>query len=106
MEPHFDFEDDRVYALICENTDLISTGHCFTQICADCNLSHIPLLYRNGLITEMGQALDLVANVENQESFKINFLMGFILMKSHTGRYQFFVSHENNIFFKKPIRID
>ena len=31
------------------------------------------LLNRDGWITEMYQALDLVANVNNQESYKINF---------------------------------
>ena len=106
VEPHFDFEDERVNALLRENADLIFTGHRFTQISADFNFPRILLLNRDGWITEMYQALDLVANVNNQESFKINFSMGFILKNRDTGRYRFFVPHENNAFFKKPIRID
>ena len=106
VEPHFDFEDERVNALLRENADLIFTAHRFTQISADFNFPRILSLNRDGWITEMYQALDLVANVNNQESFKINFSMGFILMNRQTGRYRFFVPRENNAFFKKPIRID
>ena len=105
VEPHFDFEDERVNALLCENADLIFTGHRFTQISSDFNFPCILSLNCDGWITEMYQALYLVANENNQESFKINF-MGFILMNRQTGRHRFFAPHENTAFFKKPIRID
>ena len=106
VEPHFDFEVERVNASLRENADLIFTVHQFTQINADFNFPRILSLNRDGWITEMYQALDLVANVNNKESFKIIFSMGFILMNRQTGGFQFFVPHENNAFFKKPIRID
>ena len=106
VEHHFDLEDERVNALLHENADLIFTAHQFTQIGADFNFPRILSLVCDGWIPEMYQALDLVANVNNQESFKINFSMEFILMNRQTGRYHFFVPHENNAFIKKPIRID
>ena len=86
VKPHFDFEDERVNALLPENADLIDIAHCFTQISADFNFPHNLSLNCDGWITEMYQALDLVVNVKNQESFKINFTMGFILMNKQTGR--------------------
>ena len=53
VEPHFDFEDERVNALLRENADLIFTAHRFTQISADFNFPRILSLNRDGWITEM-----------------------------------------------------
>ena len=47
-----------------------------------------------------------MANINNNESFKFNLSMGFILVNRDTGNYRFFVPHANNAFFKKPPHID
>ena len=102
VEPHFDFEDERVNALLRENADLIFTGHRFTKKSADFNFPHILLLNRDGWTAELYQALDLVANVNNQD----NFFNGICLDGQSNWLILIFVPHENNAFFKKPIRID
>ena len=64
------------------------------------------VLNQDGWVREVHHALDLVSNLNNTESFKLNVSMGFILMHRETEEYRFFAPHNNNAFFKKPIRID
>ena len=64
------------------------------------------VLNQDWWIREVHHALDLVSNLNNTESFKLNVSMEFILMHWATEEYRFFEPHNNNAFFKKPIRID
>ena len=106
VQPHFDFEDERMNSLLRENTDLIFRHHHFTPVSADYNFPLTIVLNRDGWLREIHHALDLVSNLDNIESFKLNVSMGFILKNRVTGTYRFFVPHDNNAFFKKPLRID
>ena len=106
VEPHFDSDDETMNALLRENSGLIFSHHHFTPVSASFNFPLTLLLNRDGWIGEIYQTLDLVANVNNDESFKINLSMGFILVNRDTGEYRFFVPHANSAFFKTPIRID
>ena len=106
VQPHFDFEDERMNLLLRENADLIFRHHRFTQVSADYNFPLTMVLNQDGWMDEVRHALDLVSNLNNTESFKLNVSMGFILMHRETEEYRFFAPHNNNAFFKKPIRID
>ena len=106
MEAHFDWEDERMNSMLRENAGLIFTPHRFTPVSADFNFPVNLLLKQDGWINEIYQTLDLVANINNDESFKINLSMGFILVNRDTAEYRFFVPHANNAFFKKPVRIE
>ena len=106
IQLHFDFEDERMNSLLRENADLIFRHHRFTQVSADYNFPLTMALNQDGWIREVHHALDLVSNLNNTESFKLNVSMGFILMHRETEEYRFSAPHNNNAFFKKPIRID
>ena len=106
VQPHFDVEDERMNSLLRGNSDLIFRHHHFTQVSADYNFPLTISLNQEGWIREVHHALDLVSNLNNSESFKLNISMGLILMHRETQEYRFFVPHNNNAFFKKPIRID
>ena len=106
VQPHFDVEDERMNSLLRGNSELIFRHHHFTQVSADYNFPLTISLNQEGWIREVHHALDLVSNLNNSESFKLNISMGFILMHRETQEYRFFVPHNNNAFFKKPICID
>ena len=106
VQPHFDFEDERMNSLLRGNADLIFRHHRFIPVSADYNFPLTMVLNQDGRIREVHHALDLVSNLNNTESFKLNVSMGFILMHRETEEYRFFAPHNNNAFFKKPIRID
>ena len=106
MEPHFDFEDEKLNALLRDNAELIFSHHRFTLVSADFNFPLTISLTRDGWLNEIYQTLDLVANISNDESFKFNLSMGFILVNRESGDYRFFVPHANNAFFKTPQRIE
>ena len=105
-EPHFDFEDEKLNALLRDNADLIFANHRFSPVSADFNFPLTLSLKQDGWLNDIYQTLDLVANVSNDESFKFNLSMGFILINRDTGDYRFFVPHANNAFFKTPPRIE
>ena len=90
MEAHFDWEDERMNSMLRENAGLIFTPHRFTPVSADFNFPVNLLLKQDGWINEIYQTLDLVANINNDESFKINLSMGFILVNRDTAEYRFF----------------
>ena len=90
VQPHFDFEDERINSLLRENADLIFRHHRFTQVSADYNFPLTMVLNQDGWIREVHHALDLVSNLNNTESFKLNVSMGFILMHRETEEYRFF----------------
>ena len=106
MEPHFDFEDEKLNALLRDNAELIFSHHRFTPVSADFNFPLTLSLTRDGWLNDIYQTLDLVANISNDESFKFNLSMGFILVNRESGDYRFFVPHANNAFFKTPQRIE
>ena len=106
VEPHFEWEDERMNSVLRENTGLIFTPHRSTPLSADFNFPVNLLLKQDGWISEIYQTLDLVANINNDESFKINLSMGFLLQNRDTAEHRFFVPHANNAFFKKPIHIE
>ena len=106
VEAHFNWEDERMNSMLRENAGLIFTPHRFTPVSADFNFPVNLLLKQDGWINEIYQTLDLVDNINNDESFKINLSMGFILVNRDTAEYRFFVPHANNAFFKKPVRIE
>ena len=106
VEPHFDFEDKRLNVLLRDNAELIFSHHRFSPVSADFNFPLTLSLKHNGWINDIYQALDLVANVNNDESFKFNLSMGFILVNRESGDYRYFVPHANNAFFKTPPRIE
>ena len=106
MEPHFDFEDEKLNALLRDNAKLIFSHHRFTQVSANFNFPLTLSLTRDGWLNDIYQTLDLVANISNDESFKFNLSMGFILVNRESGDYRFFVPHANNAFFKTPQRIE
>ena len=101
VEPHFEWEDERMNSVLRENAGLIFTPHRFTPLSADFNFPVNLLLKQDGWISEIYQTLDLVANINNDESFKINLSMGFLLQNRDTAEHRFFVPHANNAFFKK-----
>ena len=105
-EPHFDFEDEKLNVLLRDNAALIFSHHRFSPVSVDFNFPLTLSLKQDGWLNEIYQTLDLVANISNDESFKFNFSMGFILVNRENGDYRFFVPHANNAFFKKPIRIE
>ena len=106
VTPHFDFEDEKLNALLRDNAQLIFSHHRFSPASADFNFPLTLPLKHDGWLNEIYQTLDLVANINNDESFKFNLSMGFILVNRDTGDYRFFVPHANNAFFKKPPRIE
>ena len=106
VQPHFDGEDDRMNSVLRENAGLIFTPHRFTLLSADFNFLLNLLLKRGRWFNQVYHALDLVANINDDESFKLNLSMGFILVNQDTGEHWFFVPHTNNAFFKKPIHIE
>ena len=106
VTPHFDFEDEKLNALLRDNAQLIFSHHRFSLESADFNFPLSLPLKHDGWLNEIYQTLDLVANINNDESFKFNLSMGFILVNRDTGDYRFFVPHANNAFFKKPPHIE
>ena len=106
VEPHFDGEDERMNSMLRENAGFIFMSHRFTPVSADFNFPLNLLLNQARWSDNIFQTLDLVANISNDESFKLNLSMGVILTHRETGELRFFVPHANNAFFKKPIRIE
>ena len=106
VEPHFAFEDERMNTLLRENAGLIFRHHHFNQVSANYNFPLTMVLNQDGWIREVHHALELVSDLNHDEAFKLNVSMGFILMHRETQEYRYFVPHNNNAFFKKPIRID
>ena len=106
VTPHFDFEDEKLNTLLRDNAQLIFSHHRFSPASVDFNFPLTIPLKRDGWLNEIYQTLDLVANINNDESFKFNLSMGFILVNRDTGDYPFFVPDANNAFFKKPPRIE
>ena len=106
MTPHFDFGDEKLNALLRDNAQLIFSHHRFSPASADFNFPLTLPLKCDGWLNEIYQTLDLVANINNDESFKFNLSMVFILVNRDTSDYRFFVPHANNAFFKKPPRME
>ena len=102
MKPHFEFEDKKLNALLHDNAKLIFSHHRFSPVSADFNFLLTLSLKRDGWLNKIYQTLDLMANISNDESFKFNLLMGFILVNQDSGDYRFFMPHANNAYFKKP----
>ena len=105
VQPHFHFVDERMNSLLRENANLIFRHHSFTQVSADYNFPLSMVLNQDGLIREVHHVLDLVSNLNNTESLKLNVSMGLFLMHQETEEYRFFAPHNNNAFFKIPISI-
>ena len=103
MTPHFDFEDEKLNTLLRDNTQLIFGHHRFSLVSAEFNFPLTLPLKRDGWLNEIYQTLYLVANINNDESFKFNFSMGFIMVNWDSGDYRFFVSRANNDFFNNYI---
>ena len=106
VEPHFDFEDEKLNTLLRDNAQLIYSHHRFSPVSDDFNFPLTLPLERDGWLQEIYHTLDLVANISNDESFKFNLSMGFILVYRESGDYRFFVPHANSAFFNKPPRIE
>ena len=106
VEPHFDGENERMNSLLRENAGLIFTPHCFTPLSADVNFPVNLPLNQGRWIDNIFQTLDLVANINNDESFNLNLSFSFKLINRVTREHRYFVPHMNNAFFKRPIRIE
>ena len=57
-------------------------------------------------VQEIYHCLGLVADINTEEAYKINFSLGFILVHRESAEYRYFTPHNNNAFFKTPMRID
>ena len=101
VEPHFDGEDERMNSMLRENAGFIFISHRFTPVSADFNFPLNLLLNEARWSDNIFQTLDLVANISNDESFKLNLSMGVILTHREKGELRFFVPHANNAFLKK-----
>ena len=87
--------------LLRENAGLIFPHHHFNQVSANQNFPLPIVLNQDGWLSEIHQALELVSDMNTDESFRLNFSMAFILMHRETAELRFFVPHD-----KKPVRID
>ena len=93
VEPHFNGEDERMNSMLRENAGFIFISHRSTPVSADFNFPLNLLLNQARWSDNIFQTLDLVANISNDESFKLNLSMGVILTHRETGELRFFLCH-------------
>ena len=106
VQPHFDFEDEQLNQLLENNQDFIFGPHHFSPIISDLNFPITIPVSGQEWIRDIHICLDSVMNLHQEESYKFNFTLGFILRHRETGEYRYFVPHSNNSFFSCPVRID
>ena len=63
VEPHFDFEDEKLNVLLGDNAALIFSHHRFSPVSADFNFPLTLSLKQDGWLNEIYQTLDLVTNI-------------------------------------------
>ena len=68
VEPNFYGEEEMLNIFLCENAGLIFTPHRFTPVGADFNFPPSLLLNQGRWVYNILQTLDLVANINNDES--------------------------------------
>ena len=106
VEPHFDFEDERMNTLLRENAGLIFRHHHFNQVSANQNFPLTIVLNQDGWLNEIHQALELVSDMNTDESFKLNFSMAFILMHREAAELRFFLclmTRSSSVLTTSPI---
>ena len=106
VQPHFDFEDDQLNQLLENNQDFVFGPHHFSPITSDLNFPITIPVSGQEWIRDIHLCLDSVMNLHQEESYKLNFTLGFILRHRETGEYRYFVPHSNNTLFSRPVRID
>ena len=106
VQPHFDYADEKLNDILRQNADFIFSHHKFSPVSALYNFPLYITLNRDGWINEIYHILELLSNMNNDECFKFNISMGFVLVNRETNEYRYFVPHTNNAFFKMPIRIE
>ena len=86
-----------------ENSDFIFMSHRIRTVSSDYNFpcllpvdDHVPLGQNAAPLLEM------IAEVNAEESFKLNLTFGFLLQHKETGNYRFFAPHYSNFYFKTP----
>ena len=106
VQPHFDYADEKLNDILRQNADFIFSHHKFSPVSALYNFPLYITLNKDGWINEIYHILELLSNMNNDECFKFNISMGFVLVNRETNEYRYFVPHTNNAFFKMPIRIE
>ena len=106
VQPHFDFNDEQLNQLLENNQDFIFGPHHFSPITSDFNFPVTIPVSSQEWIRDIHLCLESVLNLHQEESYKVNFTLGFILRHRETGDYRYFVPHSNNSFFSSPVRID
>ena len=105
VQPHFDFEYEQLNQLLENNQDTIFGPHHFSPITSDLNFPITTPVSGQEWIRDIHLCLDSVMNLHQEESYKLNFTLGFILRHREMGEYTYFVPHSNNSFFSRPVRI-
>ena len=86
-----------------ENNDSIFMSHRIRTVSSDCKFpcllpvdDHVPLG------PNVASLLEMIAEVNAEESFKLNLTFGFLLQHKETGNYRYFAPHSSNFYFKTP----